>query len=221
MNQITGALKFSQHWGDEPSLDRIKASDKGHEWHKMEAENSLKGMAMRFERSPNINTIQIWAKDLVARGHKADQIEAVCKSIPFKFERHPTLSQIVELLRPYLTDDSFSVDDLDRYTHLCFPHLKSKFIKLTNDDALNKMCQYYLKEVCSVKNPDGNVFMLGMFNKYYQEMCVLNDWLRTYFSSDPKKVIDQGIISNQKAYDGDRDYFLRPLERYAKENKLV
>jgi hypothetical protein len=54
----------------------------------------------------------------------------------------------------------------------------------------------------------------------HKEMLVLNDWLRSYFKTSPQAIIDQGKVSNDAFDRKDLDYFVNPLKRYAKENKL-
>jgi hypothetical protein len=209
MNHVNGFLK---EWGDAPSLDRIRSSDKAPQLQKCDAENYLKEMALRFQYSPNQSTTQLWASDMVDAGFKDWHIKEVCKSAPFKFEKHPTLAQLMELLRPYLGEKSFSVDELNDLSNRSFEHLKRRFVKACSDDLdlVDKAVSYYVSQVYPG---------LARFNKVHQEMCFLNDWLRSYFGNI-NKTIEQGKISNEKSLLKDREYFTLPLKRYVAEHKL-
>lgn len=206
---------FLSKWGDDSAMQNLKDGDKSKEVLIVEAENLIKEMALRFERSPNAATQKLWASDLINAGHSLEAIAQVTKMAPFKFDKHPTLKELIELLRPYLVEKSVLTDELDKYTQMVTPHLRAKFVRLTNEETLNKMCSWYKSNVIPTV-----VHNAAQFNHKHYEMCVLIDWLRTYFSSNPEAIIKQGLTTNQKALDGDRDYFLLPLKRYAKENRL-
>lgn len=204
---IDAAIKFANSWGDEATIDRLRKSDKSKDVQKAEIENLLKSIAMRFERSPQANTLSLWAQDIVEAGYEDWMVKEISKSIPFKFERHPTLSQVMELLRPYIAQVSVSESELDKYTKLAIPHLKGKFVGIIGEDGFTKMIEYYRREVMPSSN-------------FSVEMCMLGDWCRCFFTSDPKKIIDQGIKSNEASTRNDVDYFVRPLKMYSESNKL-
>lgn|SRR5574343_93292 len=200
------AYDFAKHWDDKQAIGNLKNSDKSIDVQKAEVENMLKDCAMRFERSPNPATIKLWASDIVDAGYNDLMVKQICKSIPYKFEKHPTLAQVMELLRPFQAVLTPKEDELDSYTRLAIPHLKAKFIAMVGEEAFERMITYYKQEV---------------FNcDFGLEIAVLGDWCRCYMGR-PEKIIEQGKISNQKALDGDREYFIRPLKMYCETNKLV
>ena len=210
MTDLKHMVDFNNRWGDPRSNDRIRSSARSNDVQKAECENYLKDMSLRFERAPNQATIKLWASDIIDAGYQEYMVRDVSRSVPFKFEKHPTLNQIMELLRPYLPQVNFVVDELTDLSHRCFPSIKAKFIQYSNQDVLTKMSLVYAKKVFpSALN----------FNDYYQEMVMLNDWLRTYFKKG-EDIIEQGYLSNQAAERGDREYFLKHLRLYAKENSL-
>lgn len=197
---------FINHWQDLSSKERLLRSSKSKEVQKAEVENLLKNIAMRFERSPNPNTIKLWASDIVDAGFNESMVEQACKSIPFKFEKHPTLAQIMELLRPYLPQIDLSESELDKYTRLAIPHLKAKLVNMVGEDGLQKLINYY---------------RANAFNCTFSiEVAVLGDWCRCYLGK-PEKIIEQAKISNEKALQNDEDYFIRPLKQYCESNKLL
>jgi hypothetical protein len=200
---------FLNHWGDAPSIEKLRASHKSKDVQKAEAENYLKGMALRFERSPNQSTLKLWADDIIESGYSDEVLKEVCKSAPFKFERHPTLNQLMELLRPYKPKLDGIVDELLDLQNRCYYHLKTKFIKLADEETFNKMVEYYASKEPELKN----------FNVYFIEICVLGDWLRSYFK-DGAAILKQREITVQKIIEGDREYFIRFYNNYAKENNL-
>lgn len=200
---------FLNHWGDAPSIQKVAKSDKSKDWHKVEMENILKDMAMRFQHSPNPNNLSLWAKDLSDLGYTAEQVKEVCRSAPYKFERHPTLSQLNELLRPYLAINSVSRSEIDEYTHMNYFDIRAKFVSISDEATLSKMTDVYVKKVFPG---------LVMFNRYYQELCMLNDWCRSYFQKG-EAIIDQGMKSNEAAEKGDIDYFVRKLKAYDASKK--
>jgi hypothetical protein len=200
---------FLNHWGDAPSLNKLRKSDKSSDVQKAEAENHLKGMALRFERSPNSNTLKLWASDIIDSGFTDYQLKEVCKSAPFKFERHPTLNQLMELLRPYTSKLSESGDELLDLQNRCYYHLKTKFIKLADEETFNKMVDYYANAEPELKK----------YNRYFIEICVLGDWLRSYFK-DGAAIIKQRLVTVERIELNDREYFIRPYKNYAKENNL-
>lgn len=205
---MKNVVDFLHTWKDTKSIERMRRSDKSRDVQKAEIENHLKAMSNRFERSPQAGTLQNWASDIVNSGYEEWMVEAVCKIIPFKLERHPTLSQIMELLRPYAAQKEAPIDELDKYTQIVIPHLKGKFIALVGIEVYERMLRYYRAEVF----PDLQVPV---------EMTMLGDWCRSYMSNDPAKIIEQGKISNEAAARGDRDYFLAPLRQYAVKNNLA
>lgn len=207
---INSTLKFNASWGDAPSNERLRKSHKGVDVQKSEAENHLKDMALRFERSPNQATLKLWASDVIDSGFEDWMVKEVCKSIPYKFEKHPTLNQIIELLNPYRPKMDTSKDELTDLSHRCYFHLKAKFLTFATQEQLTQMCKIYARDIF----PE-----LTKYNAYYQEMCVLNDWLRTYFKKG-EDVLKQGLISNEQADKRNPEYFINPLKRYAKENNL-
>ena len=205
------AINHALHWDDKASIERMRSSDKGPLVQQAEIENILKDVAMRFERGPNPNTLSLWAKDLVAAGYSPDIVSQVAKSIPYKFVRHPSLAEITELLRPYLAQVSFSSDPLLDVCKRALPHLRAKFVRATSEEAISRMIKYYHKEVLNNES---------LFNAEHIEMCFLCDWLRTYFTDRPEKIIEQGKISSQSAFSGDIDYFINPLKKYVEHNGL-
>lgn len=198
---------FLDQWKDTASVQRLRKSDKSKDVQKVEVENHLKSMAFRFERSPQASNLSFWAQDIVDAGYEDWMVKEICKSIPYKFERYPTLSQIMELLRPYLPQLNAIEDELDKYTRLAIPHLKAKFVSLIGEDVFNRMILYYSSEIksCSIM----------------PEVALLGDWCRSYMASDPKKIIEQGKLSDEEAAKGNKEYFVKPLKLYAESNKLV
>jgi len=199
---------FVDSWSDAVSNQRL--SERAPEVQEIEIENILKDMAMRFERAPGQSVTKLWAKDLFELGFKAYQVAQVCRQIPFKMDKHPTLNELLALLRPNLPQDEVKVDELTDLSRRCYPHLKAKFFKIADQDILDKLCAAYKKLVL----PEAEC------SKELLEQCVLNDWLRCYFDKQPQKVIDQGRLSNEAELRKDKEYFLRNLRAYAKENKL-
>lgn len=200
------AYDFAKHWDDKQAIGNLKKSDKSIDVQKAEIENLLKDCAMRFERSPNPSTIKLWASDIVDAGYNDLMVKEICKSIPYKFEKHPTLAQVMELLRPFQAVLAPKEDELDKYTRAAVPHLKAKFIAMVGEEAFERMIVYYKQEV---------------FNcDFGLEIAVLGDWCRCYMGR-PEKIIEQGKISNIKALERDREYFIRPLKMYCETNKLV
>lgn len=198
--------KFLNHWQDNESRERVLVTTKGKELQKAEIENHLKNMAMRFQQSPNPNTLALWASDIIDAGFNDLIVKEVCKSAPYKFERHPTLAQIMELLRPYMAHVDLKEDDLDKYTRLAIPHLKAKLIGMVGQDGFDRLITYY---------------RVNAFDTQFGiEIAVLGDWCRSYLGK-PEKIIEQGKISNVKAFDRDREYFIGPLKNYCIQNKLV
>jgi hypothetical protein len=210
MHNADAAIKFAKQWGDAPSLERLRNSGKSSDVQKSEAENHLKNVGLRFQYSPNQSTIALWAKDIIDSGYTDEMLGAVCKSIPFKFEKMPTLNQIMELLAPYRPKGSVSRDELSDLTDRTFEHLKAKFIKQSSPEIFTQMVEYYVNHGCPA---------IKMFNTHYHEMCMLNDWARSYFG-DGKKIIEMAHKSNQAFDSNDREHFTRVLRQYAKENKL-
>jgi hypothetical protein len=208
---VTNAVNFNKSWGDHESNKRIAASDKGRGFHEAEIENALKDMTLRFERSPGSSTIKLWASDLAALGYKCDLVGMVCKSIPYKMDKHPTLNEIITLIRPYLPKDDVSIDELTDLSTRCYSHLKSKFLGLADQNTLTLMTKSYALHVFP---------FCENFTDTHKEMLVLNDWLRSYFKPSPQAIIDQGRLSNDAFDRKDIEYFVNPLKRYAKENKL-
>lgn len=208
---ISTTVNFNNRWGDTESNKRLANSEKGQGFHEAEIENALKAMSLRFERSPTQATIKFWASDLAALGYKCDLVSQVCKSIPFKMDRHPTLVDIMSLIKPLLPQTEFLNDELTDLSSRCYPHLKAKFLALSDQSTLTLMTKSYAIHVFP---------FCKHFNDMHKEMLVLNDWLRSYFKASPQSIIDQGRISNDAHERKDLDYFLNPLKRYAKENKL-
>lgn len=208
---INAVVNYNKSWGDHESNKRIANSDKGLGFHEAEIENALKEMAMRFERSPGTNTIKLWAKDLVDFGYKCDTVRQVCKTIPFKMDKHPTLNEIIALIRPYLPKEEFLGDDLTNLSDRCYNHLKIKFMKCGDQNTLTLLTKSYSIHVFPFSEH---------FTEKHKEMLVLNDWLRCYFKTHPQAILDQGKLSNEAFERGDREYFIAPLRRYAAENRL-
>lgn len=75
-------IGFLNTWQDSKSLETLKRSSKSKEVQKVEIENHLKNMSMRFERSPRPETLQLWALDIINSGYEEWMVEQVCKSIP-------------------------------------------------------------------------------------------------------------------------------------------
>lgn len=198
--------QFLNHWQDSASKERVLRTDKGKDLQKADVENYLKNMAMRFQQSPNPNTLQLWASDIIDAGYNELMVKEVCKTIPYKFERHPTLAQIMELLRPYIAQVDVFESDFDKYTRLATPHLKAKLVNMVGQDGYDRLLSYYRANVFDTDLPI--------------EICVLGDWCRCYLGR-PEKIIEQGRISNQMALESNIEYFTRPLKMYCEQNKLV
>ena len=210
MHDANAAIRFAKQWGDAPSVERLKTSHKSLEVQKSDAENSLKLMALRFQQSPTQSTLKLWATDMVDAGYQDWMIAEVSKSAPFKFERHPTLNQLMEQLTHYKPKVTIPRDELSDLTDRTFAHLKAKFIKQSSPEIFTQMVEYYVNHGCSA---------VKMFNVHYHEMCMLNDWARSYFG-DGKKIIEMAHKSNHAAETNDYEHFTRVLRQYAKENKL-
>ena len=207
---ISSTVNFNKSWGDTESNRRIANSDKGQGFHEAEIENALKDMALRFERSPGQSTIKLWASDLANLGYKCNLIGQVCKSIPYKMDKHPTLNEIIALIKPYLAQETFSVDELTDLSGRIYEHVKAKFLEVQPQKALDQMVKLYMVHVV----PD-----CEHFSARHKEMMVLNDWLRSYFRKG-EDILKQGLISNEQFKNKNLEYFVNPLKRYAKENKL-
>ena len=210
MHDVDAAIKFAKQWGDAPTLARLRNSNKSSDVQKSEAENHLKNVGLRFQYSPTQSTLALWAKDIIDSGYTDEMLGSVCKSIPFKFEKMPTLNQIMELLSHHKPKVNVSRDELSDLTDRTFNHLKAKFIKQASLEIFNSMVDFYVKHGCPA---------IGIFNKHYHEMCMLGDWARSYFG-DGKKIIDMAHKSNEAQIANDYEHFTRVLRQYAKENKL-
>lgn len=204
-------IAYNRLWGDEASNQRISDSDKGQAYQEAEIDNILRDLALRFERSPSQSTLKLWASDLASMGHKALFLKPILKTIPYKMDKHPTLNEILALIKPHLAQDSFLVDELTDLSNRCFDHLKEKFLKLADQSTLTKMSEAYAKHVFP---------FCEHFTERHKEMLVLNDWLRSYFKPNPQAILDQGRISNDAFDRRDKDYFINPLKSYAKTNNL-
>lgn len=204
------AYDYAKSWGDTKTMDNLKNYDKSLDVQKSEAENHLKNVGLRFQYSPNQSTLALWAKDIIDSGYTDVMLQEVCKSIPFKFEKMPTLNQIMELLSHRMPKVSVSRDELSDLTDRTFAHLKAKFIKQSSPEIFTQMVDYYTAHGCPA---------VKMFNRHYHEMCMLGDWARTYFG-DGKKIIEMAHKSNEAAESRDTEHFARILRQYAKENKL-
>lgn len=194
------------HWQDNNAKQNLYVSNKGKEAQKAEVENILKQVAMRFERSPNPNTIRLWASDIIDAGYNDQVVQQAVKSVPHKFEKHPTLAQIFELLRPYLPQMQSLESDLDKYTRLAIPHLKAKLINMVGEDGFEKLKNYYRAHVLKT---DVNL-----------EVAVLGDWCRCFLGK-PQDIVKQGIESNSRAEQNDTEYFIKPLRQYCVKNNLI
>lgn len=205
------AYDFAKRWGDSDAVNSFR-SNKGKEVQLAEAENYLRDMATRFERQPNSFTIQAWARDIIESGYNDVQLKEVCRTIPFKFEKCPTLAQIMELLRPYKALKEEFVSDLDKYTNLAFKTALKQFKRVIDDEPLERLVEYYRKEVLNAEKWDYQLVL----------MCVVNDWIRANFPMHPAKIIEQGKNTNEQASIGNVDYILNPLKRYCAniENSL-
>ena len=210
MHDANAAIRFAQQWGDAPSLERLKNSTKSSDVQKIDAENYLKLMALRFQQSPTQSTLKLWATDMVDAGYQDWMIAEVSKSAPFKFERHPTLNQLMEQLTHYKPKVTVPRDELSDLTDRTFNHLKAKFIKQASPEIFNSMVDFYVKHGCTA---------ISIFNRHYHEMCMLGDWARSYFG-DGKKIIEMAHKSNEAQKANDYEHFTRVLRQYAKENKL-
>jgi hypothetical protein len=204
------AYDYAKSWGDTRSMENLKAYDKSAEVQRSEAENHLKNVGLRFQYSPNQSTLALWAKDVIDSGYTDEMLGSVCKSIPFKFEKMPTLNQIMELLSHHKPKVSVSRDELSDLTDRTFAHLKAKFIKQASPEIFNSMVDFYVKHGCTA---------ISIFNRHYHEMCMLGDWARSYFG-DGKKIIEMAHKSNEAQKANDYEHFTRVLRQYAKENKL-
>jgi hypothetical protein len=207
---IKPTVDFNTHWGDTESNKRLANSEKGQSFHEAEIENALKAMALRFERSPSPSTIKLWASDLAELGYKCDLVGQVCKTIPYKMDKHPTLNELMALIRPYLPKEAVSVDELTDLSSRVYEHVKTKFLELQTQTALDQMVKLYMMHIV----PD-----CEHFSTRHKEMLVLNDWLRSYFRKG-EDILRQGLISNEQFKNKNVEYFVNPLKRYAKENKL-
>lgn len=206
---MKATYNHAKKWNDTKALANLE-QEKSKDVHEVEIENHLKDMSIRFERSPNQAVIQAWAKDLAEMGFKHQLIAQVCKSIPYKMDKHPTLNEILALIKPHLAQDTFKLDDLTDLTIRCYDHLKGKFLTMFKQEQLDQMVLIYMKRIV----PD-----CEHFSQKHKEMMVLNDWCRCYFG-DGEKLLRQGLISNEKAQEKDLDYFLNPLKSYAKQHGL-
>lgn len=206
---VDTTLKFMNHWGDAPSIERLKTSHKSLDVQKVEAENYLKGMALRFERAPNQATIKLWASDMIDAGYQDSMVKEVCKSAPYKFEKHPTLSQLMELLTSYKPKLDATRDELNDLQDRCFAHLRKRFITLAGEDSFNKMVDFYASHEKE----------LLRFNRHYLELCVLGDWLRSYLK-DGTAIMAQRVKTLEACATNNREYFTRFYRKYAEENKL-
>lgn len=205
---MKSTFSFLKSWSDDESIKRLKKSNKSSEVQNLEAHNHLKQMSLRFERYPRPETLQLWAKDIIESGFEDWMVGEVCRSIPYKFEKHPTLNQIMELLRPYLPHLGQEEDELDKLTRLCLPLIKKQFLTVATEDTLDRMIKYYKNEVL----PDCTMDT---------EVSLLCDWIRAYQPQAPIKVIEQGKKSNEAWEKNDREYFIRPLRKFAKDNLLL
>lgn len=203
-------IDHTNRWNDQASKKRLESSDKSTDVHCAEIENHLREMALRFERSPSHTTIQTWAKDLSLMGYKHQLIASICKTIPFKMDKHPTLQEIMALIKPHLAKDEIKLDELTDLSNRCYDHIKTRFLGMFTQEQLDQMVLIYMKRIV----PD-----CEHFSQKHKEMMVLNDWCRCYFG-DGEKLLRQGLISNEKAQAKDLDYFLNPLKSYAKTNNL-
>ena len=204
------AYDYAKSWGDTRSMENLKTHDKSLDVQKSEAENHLKNVGLRFQYSPNQSTLALWAKDIIDSGYTDEMLGSVCKSIPFKFEKMPTLNQIMELLSHHKPKVTVLRDELSDLTDRTFNHLKAKFIKQASHEIFTQMVEYYVNHGCHA---------VKMFNVHYHEMCMLGDWARCYFG-DGKKIIEMAHKSNLAAEANDYEHFTRVLRQYAKENKL-
>lgn len=209
MRDIKYLTSFNDSWGDVESNKNLKSSHLSKEVMIAEVENILSDVSLRFERSPNQSTTKLWAKDLVEAGFKPESIKNVCKSVHFKFVKHPSFAELSELLRPYLAKEASLVDELNDLQDRCFFHLRKRFVGLVGEDKFSLMCDYY-----SSKEPE-----LKRFNKHFIEICVLGDWLRSYFK-DGSAIMNQRVKTIEAIKNNDREYFIRPYKNYAKENNL-
>jgi hypothetical protein len=204
MNDMKHMAAHLSHWGDNVSIARVKQSDKGTQWHEAEINNHLSESAQMFQYSPTAFILQKWSRALANAGYKEDQIKDVCLSLPYKFEKFPTFASITLLLRPYLDKEAVLVDELDDLTKRCIPHIKAKFVNMLGQDKLDEMVSYYQKHAY----PE-----MKMFEQRHKEMCILGDWMRSYFKG-AEEIIKQGNLPK------DRDLYLKHYKMYAKENKL-
>lgn len=207
---IKPAYNHAKSWNDTKSIERMESSSKSRDVHQAEIENHLREMSIRFERSPGQSTIQAWAKDLAEMGYKHTLVAQICKTIPYKMDKHPTLNDIMALIKPHLAQESFSVDELTDLSNRIHEHVKAKFLSLQPQTALDQMVKLYMTRIV----PD-----CEHFSSRHKEMMVLNDWLRSYFKKG-EDILKQGLISNEQFKNNNLDYFINPLKRYAKDNNL-
>lgn len=207
---IKNAYNQAKAWGDIKVMQQIE-SEKGQSVHEVEIENHLKEMSLRFERSPSQSTLKAWASDLAVLGYRHQLIRQVCQSIPMKMDKHPTLTDIMALIKPNLPQVEFRLDELTEVSKAVYPHLKAKFLTLFTQEQMDQMVRIYIKHII----PD-----CEHFNIEHKELMVLGDWCRCSFGSG-EAILKQGLISNQKHIEKDKDYFLNPLKRYGKANNLI
>jgi hypothetical protein len=179
------------HWGDTRTIEKLKASDKGSEWHIAEITNHLVDLAQRFSIAPNRDKLTYWARDLVFAQFKEHHIKEICPKIARSFERFPTLAQIFEMLK---TKEVFQGDSRD--PQAIKDQEESERIKViwtekVGLDVLPQMCRAYAKHVLGM-----NVSALEKFgvSSSWVEMLVLIDWKRSGFGNG-EAIIRQGKIS--------------------------
>lgn len=202
MNDLKSMVGHLNHWNDTKSIVALAVSDKSNKWHEAEINNHLTAAALMFQYSPPAQIIQKWAYELSIAGYKENIVKDVCKSIPYKFEKFPTFSQITELLRPYLAKESTSVDELDDLTHKHYFDLKKKFISVSSEEIFEKMMAFYRERFPYLK----------IYSPYFSEVSMLNNWARCYFG-DGAKIIAQAEKTNIELDARNRSYLLDTLRK--------
>lgn len=199
-------LDFAKAWGDKAAISNMRAH-RSQDVMKSEAENHLKDMMSRFERGANGFTTKLWASDIIDAGFTDYQVKEICKSIPLKFEKAPNLSQIMDLLRPYLPQNQVSVSELDKHTKVLYPLILEEYSKVFDANDNIKNVGWYKKASGLNHLPDDQLLQ-----------CFIMDWVRA--ERDSRRIMAIIEKSREAVEKKDSEYFLRTLRSYAIRNNL-
>lgn len=200
-------FSFATAWGDTKVLKTFR-NNKSPDVQKADCENLLRQCSSRFERSLNDSVIRFWASDIVDAGFTPEMLEQVCKSIPFRFEKMPSLADIMALLRPLMAQKEAPESELDKVTRLAIPLLKTKILNAVGEEKFNQ-----LKKVFKTRNPEFE------FSDEHLEMVILGSWVRCSFGGGAA-ILDEYYRSRSRFEAGDYDYFYRPLKRFCDANSM-